>query len=42
MTSRETIGMIRGLVLCSSLVWKMKSAPAAVLHDVVLDATWSV
>ena len=36
-TSREMVGRIRGLVLRSSLVWKMKSTPAAVLPDVVPD-----
>ena len=41
-TTREMVGRIRSLVLCSSLVRKMKSTPAAVLPDVVLDVVCSV
>ena len=41
MTTREMVGRIRGLVLRSSLVQKMKSTLAAVLPDAVLVAACS-
>jgi hypothetical protein len=41
MTTREMVGRIGGLVLRSSLVRKMKTTPAAVLPDAILDVACS-
>jgi hypothetical protein len=41
MTTREMVGRIRGLVLRSSLVQKIKSTPIVVLLDVVPNAVCS-